>query len=317
MGTAVQGIGKASGSKAGVDVFGKSALGGNDLGGGQVSVMNTGDCRGHFVGGSGRIGGLQCPVEQRIKILLQQIVIFLEIGRRIIGGIAGAGQHLAGLGVHHHHRTAFHIGAILAAGTKLGDQLRHGVLCGSLEVQINGNFHIPAGHRLLLLAAGILLVVLLLQGAIFVGHIHTPAVGAMEIFLKGQFETGLTDLGIHGIGLPRKVLVIFPLLLGHCAHVAQNMGGILGGIDPDRGGLGLQTGQIQLQDRRQLLTGSVLQKNEVGQIGDAVPQIQLVAQTDHSSGIAVRPFLGDLIQIPQLFDQQRCGDIRVQTAFVR
>ena len=121
-------------------------------------------------------------------------------------------------------------------------------------------------------------------------------------------------MGIHGVDLAFQLAVVGPLVLGHGAHIAQNVGSVGGGVLPDGGGFGLQARGVQLQNGGKGGAGGILNENVVGQIGDALPQIQFIPDADDSTGVLVGPILGDLVAFPQLADQQRLGNIRVQTA---
>ena len=134
----------------------------------------------------------------------------------------------------------------------------------------------------------------------------------MEVFFKRHFKAGLAHHGIHFIAL---VLVIFPLVAAHGAHIAQNMGCILGGIFPNGGSFHVKARDVQLQNGGPGFFGYVLNEHKVGQAGDiALAQRQLIAQSDDPSCFLVGPFLGDLVAFAQGFDQQRGGNIRIQAA---
>ena len=64
-----------------------------------------------------------------------------------------------------------------------------------------------------------------------------------------------------------------------------------------------------------MLVAGIVEENIGGQTGQAT-QTQLITQTDDLSGILVGPFLGDLIVLAQLLDEQRGGNIRVQRALL-
>ena len=82
-------------------------------------------------------------------------------------------------------------------------------------------------------------------------------------------------------------------------------------IFPDGGGFHHQTGDVQLQNGGQILVGDVLNKGVGRQLGNT-PKIKFVAHTDDGAGVLVRPALGDFVAFPQLFNEQRRGDVRVQ-----
>ena len=136
----------------------------------------------------------------------------------------------------------------------------------------------------------------------------------MEVFFKGRLEAGLADEGVHVILV--GFFQYFPLGGGHGTHGTQHVGGVLGVVFPDGGGLNEQARNVQLQDVRQVLRGHVLDENKVGQIGQTAAQTQLVVDADDGTGLFIGPFLGDLKADPELFQQQRRGDIRVQIASV-
>ena len=176
-----------------------------------------------------------------------------------------------------------------------------------MQGDVDGGLHIVAGHRLFALQ-----IVLLDDGALLGDHVQTAAVDAVEIFLKGFLKAGLTDVGVHGVAL---ILVFGPVVVIHAAHVAQNVGGVGGVVFPDGGGFHHQAGGVQLQDGGKILTGYVLDENVVGQIGHAA-QVKFVAQADDAPGLLVRPFLRQLIALPHALNEQRGGDVGVQTPAV-
>ena len=117
----------------------------------------------------------------------------------------------------------------------------------------------------------------------------------MEVLLKGQLKACLSHQSVHFVGLVFQILVILPLLAVHSAHIAQNMGGILGIVLTDGGGFRIQSGNVQLQNGRQHIVLHILQKHITGQTGHHTTQRQLIAHANDGTGIGFRPFGGDLI----------------------
>ena len=92
------------------------------------------------------------------------------------------------------------------------------------------------------------------------------------------------------------------------------MGGILGIVFPDGGCLGIQARNIQLQHGGQQLAADILHDDITGQASHDATQIQLIAHANDGTGIGIGHGGRDLIDLPQLLHQQRCGNIRVQAA---
>ena len=136
----------------------------------------------------------------------------------------------------------------------------------------------------------------------------------MEVLLKGRFKAGLADLSVHVVFFTGAVLVCLfyrrPLAVGHSAHGAQNVGGVVGIVFPDGGGLDHQAGDIQLQQCGQIRVGHVFNEGVGGQIRHA-PQVEFIPQPNDGAGFRVCPFAGNFIAPPQPLHQQRGGDIRV------
>ena len=87
----------------------------------------------------------------------------------------------------------------------------------------------------------------------------------MEVLFKGLFKARLAHHGVHGVVL---IFEFLPLAFGHTAHIAQNMGGVLGVVFPDRGAFHHQTRGVQLQKGREVLVGNVFQEGVGGKVGD-------------------------------------------------
>ena len=91
------------------------------------------------------------------------------------------------------------------------------------------------------------------------------------------------------------------------------MGGILGAVLPDGGGLYLHAGDVQFHDGGQLRVAGIGDKYEHRQAADAFPQGHFVQQTNDLSGLVVGPFRGNVILLSQLFNEQRGGNVGIQT----
>ena len=89
------------------------------------------------------------------------------------------------------------------------------------------------------------------------------------------------------------------------------MGGVLGVVFPDGGGLNVEAGGVQLQNGGQLLVSHVLQEGVGGQVGDTA-QVKLVPEADDGPGVFVGPGIGNFIALTHLLHQQRRGDVGVQ-----
>ena len=89
------------------------------------------------------------------------------------------------------------------------------------------------------------------------------------------------------------------------------MGAVFGVVFPDGGGFHHETGGIQLQNGGQMLVGDILHKGIGGQVGNAT-QVKFVAHTHHGASHFLVPFLGNIVALAQLLNQQGSGDIGVQ-----
>ena len=89
------------------------------------------------------------------------------------------------------------------------------------------------------------------------------------------------------------------------------MGGVLGVVFPDGGGLNVQTRSVQLQNGGQLLVGDVLQEGVGRQVGDTA-QVKFISEADDRPGILIRPAGGNVVAGTHLLHQKGGGDVRVQ-----
>ena len=288
-------------------VLGKYTLVGDLLFVVQKVIFHGGGEGTHLEGGAGGIVSAEGPVKEGLQGVRLNGVPVLVHGSQIVAGVAGAGQNLAGLDFHDDDRGAFRVqtqaalfGVDLRVGN-LGHDLCQGVLRNHLQRQVNGGFQVVAGD-------GVFLIVLLDDGAVSGNHVHADSVDAVEVFFKSLLKARLTDVGVHGVVL---VFIDFPVIGVHTAHVAQDMGGVLGVVFPDGGGFDHQTRGIQLQDGAEVLVGNVFHEGVGGQIGNAA-KVKFVAHTHHGPGLFVGPGFRDVIAFPELFQQQRGGNIRVQ-----
>ena len=324
VGPAVIGVNQTLGLKAGGGVFHVNAFVPNGFHAADGPGIDTGNHHGHFVGRAGGIGGLQGPVQQGGKLLLQNIVVVLPEGGKTVGGVAGAGQNLAGAHIDDHHRAALGIGAVgplfalggvFAALPQVSNQRFQSVLGGGLQGKVNGKLHILSGHGPHFHAV-YYLVIGPAEGAVGVGFVYPDAVDAVEVFFKGFLQAVLAYQGVHGIAV-FFLVDIRPLAGGDRANVSENVGGIFGVVFPGGGGFGLQARGVQLQNGGQSLTAGVCQEHVVGKIGDALPQVQLIADADDGPGVGIGPGFGNAVVGTELLNQQRSGNVRVQAALFR
>ena len=274
------------------------------------TVVHGGGEGNHFEGGAGGIGRLEGTVEHGGEGGLLDLVVLLHEVGQIIGGIAGAGQNVAGFDLHNDDGGTLGITADVVAHFRIqvrvgqiGHDVCQGILGNLLDVDVQGGLYVVARHRLL--THGVFPGD---DGAVLVHLVDTGAVDGMKLFFEGLFKAALTDEGVHGVAL---FLIFRPLVCVDGTHGAQDMGGVLGVVLPDSGGFHVQAGGVQLQQGGQGLVGHVLDEDEGGQVGD-IAQVQLVAQADDRPAVLVGPIIGDLVGFAQLLDQQGRGDIRVQ-----
>ena len=290
-------------------VLGEDALIGDLLLVFQQAVLHGGGEGAHLEGGTGGVVSAEGTVEEGLQGVRLDGVPVLVHGGQVVGGIAGAGQDLARLDLHDDHCGAFRVQTQAALfridpGVRdLGHDLRQGIFRDLLEGQVDGGLHVVAGFR-------ILRIVLLDDGAVSGDHVHAGAVDAVEVLLEGFLEARLTDVGVHGVVL---VLIFLPVGGVHTAHVAQDVGSVLGVVFPDGGGFDHEARGVQLQDGAEVLVGNVFHEGVGGQVGDA-SKVELVTHADDGAGFLVGPVVGDVIAGPELLQQQGRGDIGVQTA---
>ena len=279
---------------------------------GLVLILHGGDEGAHLVGGAGGIGRAEGPVKEGVQFIGGDQVPVLIQGCQIIGGIAGAGQDLAGLALHDDDGGTLGIQAHMLAHFRI--DLRVGnllhplgqrVLGDFLKGNIDGGFHVVAGNGLLAFDIG------LGDDGAFLGNlVQTLAVDAVEVLLKGLLKTGLADVGIHGVAL---ILVFGPVVVVHAAQVSQNVGGVGGMVFPDGGGFHHQARGVQLQKGGQVFTGNVGDENIAGQVGNAA-KVKFITQADNRPGLFLGPGVGNFVAGAHFFNQQRGGNIRVPAA---
>ena len=131
----------------------------------------------------------------------------------------------------------------------------------------------------------------------------------MEVLFIGFLQAALTHFSVHFVA--GDFLVIVPLLFAHSTHMTQQMGSIGGVIFANGGRLDGKTGNIQLHDDRETLVIGVFHKHIVGKRRDTVTKTHFITQADDLSGLVFRQLFGDLIDLPELFHQKRCGNIGV------
>ena len=304
MGAAGAVPGQTGGLKAG-SIFGKLALGMDGIAVSQRAVFHGRHQGGHLVSRTGRISGVDGTVDEGLVGGFRDLIVVLTEGLQIVGGIGSHGQDITGLDLHDHSGHTFDACTVAAGSDQLIDQVLNGIFRHHLDVNIQGGFQIIA--RLGFFAFQILLRN---DGTVLSNLIDTGAIHAMEVFLEGLLQAGLTDDGVHVISAV-QVLVVLPVSGVHGAGETQNVGGVLGVVFPDGGGFHVQTGNIQLQNFRQILVGDILNEDIVGKAGHAA-QVELIEQTDDSTGFVRGPFHRDLIAFPQDFHQQGSGHIGVQ-----
>ena len=273
-----------------------------------VAVLHGGDQGTHFEGGTGRVFRAEGPVEEGLQRVCHDVVPVLVHGGKVEGGIAGTGENFAGLRLHDHHRSAFGIQtspivscfALLRVGDVVHDLLQR-LFRHFLNFDVNGGLHRVSGD-------GVFGIVGLGGSAVLVDFVIAGAVNAVEVFLKGQLEAGLAHLGVHGVPL---LLIFSPLLVVHAAQIAKDVGGVLGVVFPDGGGLDVEAGGVQLQNGGQLLVGNVLQEGIGRKVCDAA-QVKFVPEADNGPGILVRPFVRNGITGAHLLHQQGGSDVGIQ-----
>ena len=268
------------------------------------SGVDAGHHHGHFVGRAGRILALQSPIVQGVVIFLNDLGKILPQGGRVIGGIAGAHQHLARGRLHDHHGSALGVVAVAVSAASKGQDLGFQCLFGHhLKLDVDGHLHIITGN-------GLLSVIGADDRAVGGHFVHANTVGGVEIVFKGQLKTGLTHHCVHGVA---QFLVGDPLFGIHGAHIAQNMGCVMGVVLPDGGGFHVHARGVQLQNNGQIFFAGVGDEDIVGK-GGQVTQGQLIPDAQHQTGILVRPLIGDLVALAKHVDEQGRGNIRVQIA---
>ena len=190
-----------------------------------TTVLHSGNQGTHLEGGAGGVVGAEGAVEERLQGVGLDLGPVLIHGGEVIGGIAGAGQDLAGLDFHDHHRCALRVqtsaftcgGVFLRVGQLLHDAGER-ILGNALQLQINGGLHVVSGDGGVDLAGfPIDPPELLDDGAVLGNHVHALAVDAVEVILEGFLKTGLADVGVHGVAC---ILVLCPVVVVHAAHVA-------------------------------------------------------------------------------------------------
>ena len=144
------------------------------------------------------------------------------------GTLPSLQYHLLALG---YALAAFGIGAVgqnapfsqLVCTQVLNRPAEH-ILCGVLQIDIDGDLHVGAGLRLCDVPGGYQFT-----GGCY--RIFPPAVYAVEVFFKSSFKTVLPDFRVHGvIGI---FLILFPLLCVHGTYKTQNVGGVFGVVLAD------------------------------------------------------------------------------------
>lgn len=204
-------VGAAVGGVVGIDPpAGRVDL----LGGSNDPLLQRGHGRQGLDGGAGDVrpvGGAVCEGAGRVIVESRVDAALSECGE-IIGGIRGQGQNFPRAHLYHRHGAAPGLIPILPGHP--GDGGGQGVLRRLLEVQVDGQLHGVAGHRLLgVILAGDLAV--LVQGD------HPGAVGALEMGFKGRLHAVLAHIVVPVISLAQGLLfrtvVDFPRYPRICA----------------------------------------------------------------------------------------------------
>ena len=204
-------------------------------------LVHTGNDHGHLVSGAGGIGGDQRAVVQRFVGVFGQGFVIVEEGGQIVGGIAGAGQNLAGFDIQCHSRAAFCVPAVFVRmGTQIFNNIGQCLLGNFLQANINGDFYVGAGLRLCFKVGTD-------QRAVFGRDVDTPAVDTVQVFFIGGLQAVLTNLGIHVVAVNGRV--VFPLFGAHGANVTQNVSSIVGAVFPDGGGFHVDARYAHFHDR--------------------------------------------------------------------
>ena len=149
-----------------------------------------------------------------------------------------------------------------------------------LQGQVQGQVHMLAGLRLLQIDGAE-------DGAGGVAVLDHLAVLAVQVVFKGVLNAVLAH---HGVVCVFQQGVFLKLLLGHQAHVAQDMGRVLGAVVPDVGPLHLDAGELVLHDGGDQAGAGVLNKHVIGGV-DGVAHVDGIADAGDDAhllgGIAV------------------------------
>ena len=287
------------------------SLVGDEVVGTVVSVIDGGNCRDHFIDGSGGIRCEQRAVEKRRRFVLAQLGDVFGIGAEVEGRVARAGKHLAGFHLLDHDRAAHGVLALLmfadAVFAQIKDDLLERLLGGRLKRNIDGCLDVVA--RL-----GKTRVVLVEHIARRRNRGDFRAGRAVQIFLKRLFDAGRADHGVHGVAL---LLILRPLVGSHRADGAEQMRGVGGFILADRAGLDDNARNAKLRDRRQRLRVHVLCQHVVfkTRIVDA-SKLQLVADGDDVIHIVCVPVIRYPVCLAQVPHQRGRGNVEVVVAVV-
>ena len=271
-------------------------------------AVDGGDGRDHLIGRAGRIRQAERAVVERLVRIGGQLVIIRVVGGKVIGRVARAGEHLAGLDLHDDDGAA--LGVLAVAGgadavfAQAEDLRGQRFLRDLLQAEVNGRFDVIA-------CDGVDGVVLLEDVAVGGDGRHARAVRAVQLFLKGLLQPVLADIGIHGVAL---ALVGLPIRAVHLADGAEDVGGERGVVLADARGLHVEAGDIQLRDGRKRQGVDVRHEHIGVQRADIAPQVQLIAQRDHAAALLLRPVGGQVVNFLEPADELRRGDVRVPAA---
>ena len=140
---------------------------------------------------------------------------------------------------------------------------------------------------------------------------HARTVRAVQLLLEGLLQPVLADIGIHGVAL---ALIGLPVRAVHLADGAEDVGGERGVVLADARGLNIEAGDVQLRDGRERQGANVRHEHIGVQRADIAPQVQLIAQRDHTAALLLRPVGGQVVNLLEPANELRGGDVRIPAA---
>ena len=313
-------IDPALGGVALVGVFGEHAVA-EDLRFGVDDVLReAGNGRAGLEGGARRIGAQERPVEERVIFGGGDLVVILQQGGEVIGGVAGDGQGLSGLDVHDDYGPALYVLADVVRPA-LGHGLE--VVLVSLELEgLYARFEDPLHGLLQLYVYRQVDVVAGVLGIYRAGHGAGGgpldcglAVRAVQPVLKGELNAVLADLGVVVVGTVFLAgAVFFHIRVGHGLDVAQDVRGVLRVVFADVGGLHFHHVADHAHEVRDEVYGGVLYK-DIGVGVDGVADVHGVAHAGYLAHLLCVVAPGDIVARAEVAHELHGGGVLVQ-AFV-